>query len=689
MSNYDFNMQALKRNYPNVAEAVEKLKDDGTCRVVTSRVPQKPTVMVKAKGADWLIHSKENPQQEAYAFIDTVLKQQVEYANIVVVLGVGFGYHLEPLFARYSHLNTLFIVIENNLQLFKKFIQNNKPMVSAQGQAMSLFDFPGLNLMVGIAPDQVYNYLFEFMMKTGRNSHASFLFIEHPVLIRFNKEYYKPVCSEIGRVCYDIRSSYGNDPEDSWIGIDHMLLNLNQIANKPGIIQIKDKFKDVPAVIVATGPSLNKNIDLLPEIKDKAVFFAADASLNTFTKHDPPIMPDIVCSLERNLSTANHFKQIEDKGIMEDIWLCACPVVMPDVYNAWEGKDVTLYRDFAHFTWLGVDKGKINTGKSVTNMAFQAAVYLGCNPIVLVGQDLAFAPDGQTHVKGADHARDGLAKSQLIQQRIKVLGNDGTQLDSLDTWLGMLKRFEYDIAKLGPETKVINATEGGAKINGAEVMPLREVIDKYCKTDWGVRLRLNKHLTYPDEETIVANKATMEKNIQDGIKYIEESLKELDETLEVLEEASEQLPGMNEMETNDLFNYCDKIRQKVLTDDMCYKTAMHVIQSWCMGRENVFMAIPGFYKNKEMWVERCIKMFEFFYGLRKLYRMMLEGVKVDYEKWKSDKGSRPEVVSSVSDTTEQGQLQPIKREEDGLDLHDMQQEAVEVDQTEGLDGGGI
>ena len=688
MSIWKFNIDAINRNYPALGKALEELKDDHTVRIEATKIPNNPTAYVKhADGNEWLVHSREDPKKEAYALIDTVLKQHVEFANIVVVLGVGMGYHLEPLFARYSGMNTLFIVVENNVQLFRAFIKNNRPMANVQGQIMSVFDYPGMRLMVGVAPDQVYNYLFELMMKMGRNSHSTFMFVEHPVLIRFNKDYYKPLCQEIARVCYDIRSSYGNDPEDSWIGIDHMLNNLDTITTKPGIIQIKDKFKGVPAVIVATGPSLNKNIDLLPEIKNKAVFFAADASLNTFLLHEPQIIPDIVCSLERNLSTANHFKQIKDKQSMSDIWLCACPVVKPEVYWAWKGKDVTLYRDFAHFTWLGVDRGKLNTGKSVTNMAFKAALYLGCNPIILVGQDLAFAPDGQSHVKGADHARDGLAKSQLIQQKTKVMGNNGTMLESLDTWIGMLKRFEYDIMKEATGVKVINATEGGAKINGTECMTLREVIDTFCKDDHDIADTLNKYLTYPDEQDIKHAEETVNGNIDKGIEYLKMSYRELDDAVETIEEASALvLDGMTDTELNDVIGFCDKVRQVVLGDKMCYLTSMHVIQSWCMGRENIFNTIPNFYTDKEMQIDRFIKLFEFFYGLRKLYKMMIEGVEKDYGDWKNGYAVRAEGVQGVQRAVEHGEPNHVEIPEARLDMPVLQRGAGEVDQAEGDTG---
>lgn len=638
MSRYQFNLEALKRNYPNLAEQVDKMPDDRTVQVLPTKLPGMMTAKIRTGTTDWLLHSRDNPREEAFNFVNTMIRPDIQYANIMVILGIGMGYYVEPLFMNYFRENTLFILIENNMQLFKKYIENQQPTVSEQGHVMSMFDHKRCSLMVGVPPQQVYSYLFDIMMKMGRNAHSTFYFVEHPVLIRFNKEYYKPVCGEIARVCYDIRSSYGNDPEDSWIGADHMLQNLDTIVKNPGVGKLERKFEKKPAVIVATGPSLNKNIHLLPKIKNKAVFMAADASLNTFFNQPTPIIPDIVSCLERNESTANHFNQISDakKELMKDIWLCACPVVMPCVYEAWKGKNAILYRDFAHFRWLGVDKGILNTGKSVTNMAFKLAEYMGCDPIVLVGQDLAFAPFGDSHVKGANHARDGLKRSQLMKQQTQVMGNDGTMLKSLDTWVGMLKRFEFDIAQSGGRYKVINATEGGARITGTEVMPLQAVIDQYCQEDLDVGNLLNQYLTCPDTKQIENDTQTIMGQIDKGLDYLTNTHRLLNEAVDTMEEAGPIFLAdePSESDMQDVFNYCNKVKQEVLTHEMCYFTAMHIIQSWCMGRENIFHTIEEYYKGRELNTARFIKIFELFYGLRKLYRMLEEGVQEDYTKWK-------------------------------------------------------
>jgi hypothetical protein len=337
MSTYKFNMEALKKRYPELVEKLSHVKEDLSVRAVPTKKPPLKTCIVKEKGQEWLLHSKDDPKAEAKAFADNVLSDDISSAHVIVMLGIGLGYYTDAIFARYAKDMPFIILVENNLKIFDQFIRTQRPLVNVGDKTISVFEYEGCHLVVDTPLDKVYAALYDKINQQGKNSFATFHFIEHPIEIRFNKEYYKPFTKEVARVCYDIKSSYGNDPEDSWFGIDNMLQNLNLISNSPGVIQVKDVFKGKPAVIVATGPSLNKNIDLLPSIKNKCVFFAADASLNTFFKHDPPIVPNIVCSLERNLTTCNHFKQIENKDLMREIWLGACPVVKPDVYDEWKG----------------------------------------------------------------------------------------------------------------------------------------------------------------------------------------------------------------------------------------------------------------------------------------------------------------------------------------------------------------
>jgi hypothetical protein len=457
-------------------------------------------------------------------------------------------------------------------------------------------------------------------------------------LIRHTKAYFKPLLGEISRAFYDVRSSYGNDPEDSLFGFDHQFLNLEVILSNNGILPLENKFKDTPAIIAATGPSLNKNIHLLPEIKDRAVFFGADASLNTFLKYEPKIIPHIICSLERNLTTKNHFAQIpqENKKYMNDIWLAGCPVVRPEVYQEWHGKHIVLFRDFAHFKWLGLDKGILNTGKSVTNMAFMLAHYMGCSPIILVGQDLAFAPDGETHVKGADHASNGLKASKLIIQRCQVEGNYVEQLDSLDTWIGMKRRFESDIAE--HNVHCINATEGGAKIYGTELMALQDVYNKYLTKDHGISDKLKTLLKPLSNDKKEMDRAVVDKRVNEGLDYYKLCIDNIKIAIDCIHDFFGRLVEgtCSEGETVQMLEYADRIRTEITGHKMCYHSAMHVIQSWTLGRANVLCALQRMFDKDEIKIAKAIKLFEFFIGLEILYKKIDHNVRETYGKYREE-----------------------------------------------------
>jgi len=653
---YDINMASLSRRYPLLARAIHELKDDGTVRVSKNAKNMPYCTIRTPDGAEWLPHDKSEPQLEGESFARVEIGATSKHANIILIYGLGLGYQFESIFNRYNAPGAIFIVIENNLQLFKKYVENKIVfMNNPQGQQVGvLFDMPNVHFLIGLPHDELYNMLFDILHFSSGSVFSTFEIIEHPVLIRFNKPYYKPINDIVSRVCYDIRSSFGNDPEDSWLGMDHMLQNTDLICESPGIITLKDKFKDFPALIVATGPSLNKNIHLINKFKNKAVIFGADASINTFMKYvnedgeREPIVPDMVTSLERSPTTHRHFAQIpkENWGPLLDTFLCACPVVRPDVYDNWHGKYCMMYRDFSHFHWLGVDKGTLNTGKSVTNLAWKVAEYMGCNPIILAGQDLAFARDGQTHVKGATHASEGLKKSPLIQQKVTIMGYDGQPIESLDTWVGMKKRFEYDISR-NPEIFCINATEGGALIEGSYQMPLQEVLDLLSE-ERPVKKLLDEYMPKPTPEQIASDKETIKSRIDRGYIYINQGIKKIENITMIVEEAMKEM-NAGRLPLNRYESFARTITMEkadLFNDDYCWYAMMHVMQSWIMGRDNILRACNDMYKGKELMATKLLKLYELFRGMKMLYEKVFNGTREMYYEHPSNPKALPNLQES-------------------------------------------
>ena len=129
------------------------------------------------------------------------------------------------------------------------------------------------------------------------------------------------------------------------------------------------------------------------------------------------------------------------------------------------------------------------SGGSVANSAFSLGIYMGSQTIILVGQDLAMTGN-KTHA-------DGTFKEKM--ETIDVNSGQYFEIESIDGGK-VLTRLDFkmyldwfeDQIKEKSNIRVIDATEGGAKIHGSEVMTLKEAIEKCCKKKYSVKYRVSR-----------------------------------------------------------------------------------------------------------------------------------------------------------------------------------------------------
>ena len=119
--------------------------------------------------------------------------------------------------------------------------------------------------------------------------------------------------------------------------------------------------------------------------------------------------------------------------------------------------------------------GYLGIGHSTANQAFQLAYALGHKNIVLIGQDLAFAPDGKSHATGHAFAQ---ADEYLY---VKAYGGEG-EVRTTYIWDKFKNQYEKDIEQSSKEGYITyNCTEGGARIEGSVEKPFLETMNELCK----------------------------------------------------------------------------------------------------------------------------------------------------------------------------------------------------------------
>lgn len=226
---------------------------------------------------------------------------------------------------------------------------------------------------------------------------------------------------------------------------------------------------DMSAIIVAAGPSLDKNIQQLKNAKGKSIIIATDTAINSLLAHD--IIPDFTITLD----------PIKPTKCYQDERANSIPIFyqMPsnnDIISKHKGRKF-IYNHNIYVSKLLKDfnkKALFNaTGGSVATAAFSVCISLGIKRIIMVGQDLAFS-GRNTHVGGVQ-----ASEQQINQQMVMVEDINGDMVPTPWNFYTFLMWFN-DAVELCKDVDVIDATEGGAKINGTTIMTLREAIDMCC-----------------------------------------------------------------------------------------------------------------------------------------------------------------------------------------------------------------
>ncbi len=272
--------------------------------------------------------------------------------------------------------------------------------------------------------------------------------------------------------------------------------NLNAFSTYPSVDVLKNKFKGVPMIIVGAGPSLRKNVALLAGIKDRAFIVSAVTAYKSLLSYG--ITPHAVISGEK----VNLEEYFDGGGADKKIRLILSEVSHPEMFGRDARGKFIFYSPFLALSLqqasLWGSKSFVSIGGSVTTAMFDMGVMFGCDPIIFLGQDLAFDKD-MTHVGGGVYDKQrividkdkGVVKvkehyisghRRTITHKLQWLqGVNGEPVASKYDWVTFHQWFERYTALLKeqfPQIRVYNATEGGAFIKGMEHISLKEVIER-------------------------------------------------------------------------------------------------------------------------------------------------------------------------------------------------------------------
>ncbi|MCK4658800.1 MAG: motility associated factor glycosyltransferase family protein [Phycisphaerae bacterium] len=466
-------MTQLWRVDPELAIQLDEIDDDERLPLEPTRSGHWTVAMQTTDGRKCHLASRYDPVKEAKKRIDAV---PLEDKFCFFIGGFGLGYDIAALHVRLKG-DAVIVVSEPSLPLLATAlccVDLTKAIASRRLVILTSEDKGRLHTRM-----QPHNAL----MMLGAQ------FLLHPPSQQISGEFHSRVRELLTDFVTYVRMSLVTLVSNSKITGRNVANNLATYLCTPPISIFQQAFQGRPAIIVSAGPSLRKNIHLLPQAKGRAVICAVQTVLKPLLQHG--IRPDFVTSLDYHEISKRYF---EDIGDLSDVHLIAEPKATWHVVDAYPGPVSLLDNDFAHLL-VGkqlAGRAGLPAGATVAHLAFYFLRYLGCDPIIFIGQDLAYTghvyyvPGVEMHQSWRSEINrfntmemrewERLVRSRSILRKIK--DQTGQEIYTDELLFTYLEQFEKDLS--GASMRVINATEGGAHIRGTQIMSLGEALERFC-----------------------------------------------------------------------------------------------------------------------------------------------------------------------------------------------------------------
>jgi hypothetical protein len=491
-THYVRNLCALWESDPRLAMALEAIHEDDVPPLEPARDGGFTVKIPSESAASVYLHSRYRPAAEARAWADAV---QCDNRYAVVVCGFGLGCHVKALWEKLGGIDSdaVIVVAEPNLSLLKAAMMADDYHDMLRGRPGAMGG--GVLLVTSLDRGQLVERLEprSVMFTAG----AGTLLAGHPASLQVAPAFFSAFQKQITEFIAFTRTGFVTLMLNNVATCRNIAHNLGRYVTTPPIDVLAGAFQGKPAVLVAAGPSLAKNMHLLhelvgtdPSAPRRAVIIAVQTMLKPLLAAG--IEPDFVTSLDYNTVSTRFFENLADSGSTGHVHLVAEAKAHWNVLDVFPGTMSLTQNDFADKLLRGSgfpQRAGLKAGATVAHLSFYLAEFLGCDPIILVGQDLGFV-DGLYYKPGtAIHETWGvelgrfntletkewerIVRSRLILRQIPDI--HGHPMYTEEQFFVYLQQFERDFA--ASRCRVIDATEGGARKQGVQVMTLRQAID--------------------------------------------------------------------------------------------------------------------------------------------------------------------------------------------------------------------
>ncbi|EDO8080401.1 TPA: motility associated factor glycosyltransferase family protein [Campylobacter jejuni] len=452
----------------------------------------------------------ENLEEEINFFYQSILEKTPRYP-FICIYGIGNALLIKNLAKHYKHL----FVFESEIELFILALSTIDLSEELKVYKVVLFDCVAKDLEIQIAmifdQQSILEYLSLYEMFIS--SHYYLKYYETSIL-SLNELCIKSASVAIRNAditCFLPLLTHGQF-------LQNIPSMLESIPFQRILSQRKNKFDN--AIVVSAGPSLAKQLSLLKAYQDKAVIFCADGALSMLEKKG--IVPDYVTNLDFTDLAMKFFQNKEN--LKQSIIALEC-ATHPNIVRSLNAENcMIVLRNKALYQRFNLnDFGYIDTGTHVSHFSYTLALALGFKNIIMIGQDLAFDEEGNSHSKGFDFGEKFSGEENIDKLKVTAYAGKGEVLTHI-TWNDYRIKLEYLFACNEQKAKFYNATEGGARINFTEELSFKECCEKLL-TKEKPKFELPKSLTKNRSDKLLAKfKEKIQKDQENAKRFLDDAL---------------------------------------------------------------------------------------------------------------------------------------------------------------------
>ncbi|EAJ9013290.1 motility associated factor glycosyltransferase family protein [Campylobacter jejuni] len=471
----------------------------------------------------------ENLEEELNFFYQSILEKTPRYP-FICIYGIGNALLIKNLAKHYKHL----FVFESEIELFilaLSTIDLSEELCSGKIYLVDIQE-KKINLQLRILFDQndVFLWLNLYEMFINNNF--------------YKKCYYEEILNADKIIHENINLVIRNLDPDSKISLScyenfykNIPLMLKNIPFKRIIDERKGLFES--CIVVCAGPSLQKQIPLLKKYQENFVIFCVDGAYPLLVKHN--ITPDYVLNLDFEEYPLEFFKEVNPEN--KTLFILAAsthPSVVDYLYKKQIPLSIVLSDNLPYQNLHINDFGYLEFGTHVGHACYTLAIALKFKNIIIIGQDLSFDKQGNSHFDSFDLGSDIDTTLNIPTLKTVAYGGLGEVLTHL-AWDDYRKKLE-DLFARNSQVNFLNATEGGARIEFTKEINF----ELCCKKFKNLNSKLNKSLpkTLTDNRSIkIFNKIleTFKEEKQNALFCLEHAMR-LNDVLKMILASDRKLP---------------------------------------------------------------------------------------------------------------------------------------------------